>query len=133
MGKLARQEGLKQRREAEGLGIITTLAGWLRTADIASTALDRPFLALAESCGLSPVTLLSERGRAAEPMLGLNAATRALEDVRSAGILDATKTLVFAIDVAFSYARAVLKTDAWSVNPVAAEESSLPSESQFSV
>lgn len=35
-GKLERQEGLKQRGEAEGLGIISTLAGWLRPADAPS-------------------------------------------------------------------------------------------------
>lgn len=95
-------------------------------AAVASTAFDRPFLALAESSQKSPLTVLSERNRLAEPRMGLNVQTGNLEDVLVAGILDPTKTLRTAIDAAFSYARAILKTDIWSVSPVPPEELKRP-------
>jgi chaperonin GroEL len=107
--------GLSGQSEAEKAG-----------ATVVSNALSRPFFALAESCRMSPVTLLAERHRAAEPGIGLNVLTGNLEDIRVAGILDPTKTIVAAIDVAFSYARAILKTAAWSVNPAAPDTESLP-------
>lgn len=89
---------------------------------IVSRALEAPFLALAESCQKSPAGLLSERHRLSRPSIGLNVETGNLEDMLAAGILDPTKTLRTAIDTAFSYARAILKTDIWSVNLVPPDE-----------
>ena len=91
-------------------------------AAIVSKALDAPFIALAESCQKSPVSLLSERQRLAQAMIGLNVETGNLEDMLAAGILDPTKTLRTSIDTAFSYARAILKTDIWSVSSAPPEE-----------
>jgi chaperonin GroEL len=84
-------------------------------ASAISAALETPAIALAESCHKSPVTLLSERHRLANPKLGLNVETGDLEDMLASGILDPAKMLRAAIDSALSYARAVLKTDMWSV------------------
>ena len=42
---------------------------------IVAMALDSPFVALAESCQKSPVSLLSERERLAQASIGLNAET----------------------------------------------------------
>jgi chaperonin GroEL len=91
-------------------------------ASIVARALETPFLALAESCQKSPVSLLSERQRLAQATAGLNVETGNLEDLLAAGILDPTKTLRTAVDAAFSYARAILKTDIWSVSSTPPEE-----------
>ena len=45
-----------------------------------------------------------------------------MEDVLAVGVLDPTKTLRIALDTAFSYARAILKTDIWSVSSAPREE-----------
>ena len=50
--------------------------------------------------------------------IGLNAENGDLEDLALKGILDPTKMLRIALDTAFSYACAILKTDVWSVSPI---------------
>ena len=86
---------------------------------IVSKALEAPFFALAESCQKSPLGLLGERQRLGRPTIGLNAETGNLEDMVVGRILDPTKVLCTAIETAFSYSRAILKTDIWSVSPIA--------------
>jgi chaperonin GroEL (HSP60 family) len=54
--------------------------------------------------------------------MGLNVETGNLEDMLGTGILDPTKMLYTALDVAFSYVRAILKTDIWSLSPTPPEE-----------
>ncbi len=78
-------------------------------------ALDQPFAALAESCCKSPASLIGERQRLNDPMIGLDVRTGGLSNVRVAGILDPTKTLQSALEIALSYATEILKTDTWSV------------------
>ena len=82
---------------------------------IVSKALQAPFFALAESCKKSPVSSLSELQGLALPPMGLNVETGKIEDMHASGVLDPTKTLCWALDIAHSYARAILKTDVWSV------------------
>ena len=108
-------------REAVASLILQT-TGQEAGASAVSRALDTPFLALAETCQKSHVSLLSERQGLAQPTMGLDAETGNLADVVAAGILDPTKTLRIAIDTAFSYARAILKTDVWSVSSEPPEE-----------
>lgn len=89
---------------------------------IVSTALQRIFSALVESGRCSPETMLGLRIRQTDPAIGFNVETGTLEDVRKAGVLDPTRTLCTALDVAFSYAQEILKTDSWSVYPVSLPE-----------
>jgi len=91
-------------------------------AKVASKALEEAFVTLAESCRKSPVTLLSERHQLGDPRVGLNVKTAELQDMVAAEIIDPTKMLTAAIDIAFSYARAILKTGIWSVTPEQPEE-----------
>ena len=84
-------------------------------------ALEAPFLALASTCQGNGASLLAERQRLADFAVGLNVETGYLENLSSIGILDPTKTIRSAMEIAFSHARAILKTDTWSVSPLPAE------------
>jgi chaperonin GroEL len=85
-------------------------------ADTIAHALERPFRVLVESAKRSPVQVLSERQELGLPTFGFNAESGNLEDLVKAGILDSTKSLRHSLEIGFSYARMILRTDVWSLS-----------------
>jgi chaperonin GroEL (HSP60 family) len=67
------------------------------------------------------LSLLAERQLLHDPAIGFNVETGIMESLFAVGILDPTKTIRSAMEIAWSHARAILKTDAWSVSPLPAD------------
>ena len=80
-----------------------------------SRALERPFSALAELGRRSPTQLLAELQRASPSNVGFNAASGCVEDLVAAGVVDPAKMIRRALEVGYSYAKLILKTDLWSL------------------
>jgi chaperonin GroEL len=85
-------------------------------AAVIHEALDVPFFALASTCHRNGVSLLAERQRLADTAVGFNVETGNLENFSTLGILDPTRSVCSAIEIALSYSRTILKTDTWSVS-----------------
>jgi chaperonin GroEL len=82
---------------------------------VISRALERPFSALVESRRRSPTQVLAELQASGSPSLGFNAASGCVEDLVVAGIVDPVKMVRKALEISYSYAKAILKTDVWSL------------------
>lgn len=89
---------------------------------VVQKAIERPFISLTATCGQDGQRLLGERDAALDPALGFNVESGALHNFERGEILDPTKTLCVAIEIAWSHARSILKTDTWSVNPIGSAE-----------
>jgi chaperonin GroEL len=85
-------------------------------ADVIARALERPFNTLAESARTSPVQVLSERQKSRNENVGLDVRSGRPEDLTTSGVLDSAGMVRKALEVAFSYARLILRTDVWSVS-----------------
>jgi chaperonin GroEL len=86
---------------------------------VISRALERPFSALAELGRRSPTQLLAELQRAGPSNVGFNAASGCVEDLVAAGVVDPAKMIREALEISYSYAKLILKTDLWSLGEAA--------------
>jgi chaperonin GroEL (HSP60 family) len=63
---------------------------------------------------MDPAQTIEERRTLSEPSVGFDPEAKRLSDFLDAGALDPVKLLRVALEVAFSHARMILKTGAWS-------------------
>jgi chaperonin GroEL len=81
--------------------------------NVIADVLEEPLRQLAINSKLDPDDITKRVKRSKKPSTGLNSETGKLQDLGSAGILDAAATVSHAIRLAFSHARVLLETDAW--------------------
>jgi chaperonin GroEL len=95
-------------------GLSLTAEGEIAGAAVIAAALESPFCTLVASANKSPVQVLDEKRRLQSPSVGFDPESGRLADFARAGALDPIKLLRVAIEVAFTHARMILKTGAWS-------------------
>jgi len=83
-------------------------------AAVVTEILEVPLSVLAQSAGLNSSQVVADRLKLDSQSVGLDPEKRALEEFRERGPLDSAKVLRIALEVAFSFARGILKTGAWS-------------------
>lgn len=83
-------------------------------ADVISSALESPFRTLVEWAGLDPTLLIRQRLESSITSVGFDPQRKTLRDLVADGALDPIQLLRTSLEVAFSHARMILKTGAWS-------------------
>jgi len=96
-------ENIKWSSDAEALG-----------GRVVQNALMEPLRVLAANADQDPEAVISSVRKQTVPGLGFNAESGKIEDLEAAGVLDSTLAIRTAVRVAYSYARRVLSTDAWT-------------------
>jgi chaperonin GroEL len=79
------------------------------------TAMEDPIHRLIENSQVNLAQILSEISESPNASVGFNAVTRRIGDLSKAGILDSTKGLRIALEIAFSHTKAVLQTIEWDL------------------
>jgi chaperonin GroEL len=88
----------------------------LAAKDAIASVLQEPVYQLIENARRSPTQVVAEIQKSSSQNLGFNSTTGQIEDLVNAGVVDAVGCLEFAVQVAFSHARAVLQTGTWDVS-----------------
>lgn len=80
-----------------------------------ANALEVPIRHLIENAKVSSTNVLAEIDKAPSNTVGFNVESRKVEDLVEGGILDSTKMLRMALEIAFSYVKAMLQTNEWDL------------------
>jgi chaperonin GroEL len=81
---------------------------------VIASALELPLRTLAESAGMNSSQVIEERLASRDFATGFDPERKLLRDFSNDGALDPIKLLRMALEVAFSHARMILKTGAWT-------------------
>ena len=95
-------------------------------AAVVRKALQVPLLTQIANANSSEAEVLTEIRESAAVTPGFNAEKRVVEDLDAAGVLDATRIVVRALQIAFVHARTVLQTGAWDLTQRAPSEITFP-------
>ncbi len=87
------------------------------TRSAVASVLEDPIRQLIDNAKESPTKVLAEISKSQLANCGFNSEGGKVEDLVASGVLDATKTLEWALRLSLSHAAAVLQTGAWDVSP----------------
>ncbi|HXU35408.1 MAG TPA: chaperonin GroEL [Blastocatellia bacterium] len=84
---------------------------------VVAEALEVPLVALIGTAGVSSTQVLVKMDDSNQSTTGFNVATKEVEDLVEAGILDSARMLRGALEIAFSHTKAMLETSEWDLTP----------------
>jgi chaperonin GroEL len=82
-----------------------------------ASVLEEPVRQLVENARKSPTQILADVLKSESPFFGFNAERCKIEDLLSAGVLDAARPITLSLRVALSHAGSVLQTGTWDLSP----------------